>query len=209
MAAAEKKRFKFELLEGVAPHFEPNPDFNAEEPESEDNLREIEYEAGDTVTTTRPLDRLFVNKFRALGAASPGRTAGGDAPHPKHDPNKDRPVRSEEDARVARGDRFLEEDELDDPKLKKLAKGKSKVSEGDEEEEEEEEETEESSEDVTDQFEGAEDTKLQIFKGEDGRYRVHQAGEDEPMKGAKAGFKTKKRTLQFVKKQAQAQSEEE
>lgn len=133
MSKVKEKR-KFKLLKGAGPHFEPNPDFDPDSPEDDDNIRDVEYAPGSIVTSTRPLDKLFVNKFQPIEGADPGQTSGGDVHDRRDDPNADRPVRSVEDANVRSADRFLEDEELEGKEdLKKLAKGK-KVEPHDEDE---------------------------------------------------------------------------
>lgn len=56
-------------------------------------------------------------------------------------------------------------------------------------------------EDVTENFKGAEEAGLKVFK-EDNTFYVHEAGEDDPMDGAKDGFTKKADVLKFIKKQS-------
>lgn len=63
MAKKQEVR-RFRLRKGVGTHFEPNPDFDPELPDSEDNPREIAYEPGSVVKSVRQLDKIFANKFR-------------------------------------------------------------------------------------------------------------------------------------------------
>lgn len=218
----ERKLRRFRVRQNVAPHFEPNPNFDKDAGEDEDNLRDIEYGPGEIVESYRPLDKLFVNKLDPItdsGDRADVQSAGGDvASDTEDDPDKDRPVRDVEDARVNRADRFLTEEELEGkPELKKLAKGKKVDLDDDEEEDEEDEapkakksskkseesedEEEDESEDVTSEFDGASDGGLQVFKDSSGKYRVHEDGEDEPMEGAKKGFTKKSEVKTFIKKQ--------
>lgn len=62
MAKKQEVR-RFRLRKGVGTHFEPNPDFDPELPDSEDNLRELMYEPGQVVKSVRQLDKIFANKF--------------------------------------------------------------------------------------------------------------------------------------------------
>lgn len=148
------KRFK--LMEGVGPHFEPNPDFDKESPEDEeDNPRDIEYAPGEVVKSTRKLDKIFANKFKPLSSSKSAK--------------EEEPEEDVEDA----------EDEEAVP------------------------------EDVTDEFEGAAEGGLKVLKDSEGKYRVYEEGEDEPMDGAKKGFTTKKKTLAFVKNNVKSEEEED
>jgi hypothetical protein len=64
--AKEKKRRMFELLPGVGPHFEPNIDFDKDQPEDDENLRDVEYVAGEQVESTRDLVNAFPGKFKEV-----------------------------------------------------------------------------------------------------------------------------------------------
>lgn len=234
----QKQTKKFRLKRGVGDHFELNPQFDPELPEDEDNVRDVVYHGGEIVESTRPLDKLFVNKFEPVQGGSFANTPGGDVvDDPELDPDKDRPVRSTEDANVRRGERFLQEEELEGkPELQKLAKpktgkemaamikenkkkeaeAKAKEAEafgGDEDEEElEEEESSEGEEgeemeDMSDTFPEAKKNGMQVLKDGEGKMRVYEEGSDEPMKGSKNGFTTKKRVRDFIKKHAESEEE--
>ncbi len=136
---------QFKLLPNVGSHFEPSPDFDPDLPEDDDNLRDVEYKAGDVVKSRRELDKLFANKFtRQINEddepeliEAPGTTIPQD---PENDPFRDVPVRSTEDANKRSAERFLTEEELEGkPELQKLAKGvktsKSPLDDDDEEDE--------------------------------------------------------------------------
>lgn len=183
MAVKERKVRLFRLKKGVAPHYEPNPDYDRESPEDEDNLRGIEYEAGDKVKSTRPLDKIFVNKFEPLddgGDRSQVQSAGGDTEDdPENDPDKDRPVRSVQDAINRRADRHLTEEELEGkPKLQKLAHGHKKTKNA--------EVSKKMGDDVTDDYEGAADASFKVFRKGD-KYSI--ADEDDPSNPMKKGLK--------------------
>jgi hypothetical protein len=152
----------YRLRENAGPHFEPNPDFDPEQPDSEDNPRATEYAAGQLVRSSRPLDQLFVNKFDVLsGGGNRGdfKGVGGDEHDPDH-PDHERPVSSVEDAMVRRADRFLTEDELEGkPELQKLAKGRKVESD--------EKVTEKYGDEVTDDFDDAKNNDLRVFQDGD------------------------------------------
>lgn len=57
---------KFRLKEKVGPHSEPNPKFDKNQPESEDNPRDIEFVAGKIVSSDRNLIDLFPGKFELV-----------------------------------------------------------------------------------------------------------------------------------------------
>ncbi len=198
--AKDKTKRVFELLPNCGDHFEPNPDFNSALAEDDDNLRHVHYVAGEKVTTTRPLDKIFVNKFKQVsGEPSDSQTMGGETPDPKA-AGKDRPVRSTEDAIKSAADRYLTEEELEGkPDQKKLIKAKP---EDDDESDngDAEDEDESGKSDVTSDFEGAKDGGMEVFKDSDGHYFVHEKGEDAPMQGSKKGFTTKSKVLAFIKK---------
>jgi len=153
---------RYKLLPDAGPHFQRNPDFDETIEESDDNVRDIEYVAGDIVESDRPLDKVFVNKFQKVGGDEvPTRRAPGGqvSRNAEDDPNKDRPVRSTEDATRATADRFLEDDELEGKpeELRALARGegakKKSVLDDDEEEDEDASDEvvdEEEDEDVSD-----------------------------------------------------------
>lgn len=156
----KKKRplVKFRLRKDAGPHYIGNPDFDPEEPvDDEDNPRDIELLAGQTCMSRRSLDILFPNKFIRLGEPDVRSTSGGGEDiSPIDDPNKDRPVRSQEHARLNQADRFLREEELEGkPELKKLAKGqRTREAEADEK----------YGDDVTNDYEEAGEQDYRVFK---------------------------------------------
>lgn len=139
---------EYKLLPNVGSHFEPSPDFDPELPEDDDNLRDVEYKAGDVVKSRRELDKLFANKFtRQINEddepeliEAPGTTIPQD---PENDPFRDVPVRSTEDANKRTAERFLSEEELEGkPEAQKLAKGVKPKSPLDDDDEEDEDDSE-------------------------------------------------------------------
>lgn len=197
---------KFQLKKGCGVHFEPNPDYDPNEPESEDNFREFEVKPGEIVETYQPLDQKFVNKFRPLdsGDRSNFQSAGGDTHDSDEDPDNDRPVRDVEDALVHRAGRHLSNEELEGkPEHQKLNKGKKPASQV--EDEEGDESDEEGPEDVTDEFEEAEGTNLKVLKHSDGKYRVHEGDDEDAMDGSKKGFTKKKNVQVFLKKHSDSE----
>jgi hypothetical protein len=206
--ASEGKVMRFKLRDGAGPHYEPNPKFDPKEPESDENYRDQEYnKPGQIVKSRRQLDKIFVNKFEPLDTVDRTnfQSGGGDEIR-SDDPERDRPVRDYEAARVNASDRHLTEDEMEDrPDLKKLAKGR-KVEAEEEDEEESGEEGAESDEreDVTDDFDGAKDGGLKVFKTGD-KFHVHEVGEEEAMTGSKKGFTNKTDVKKFIKKNVKSE----
>lgn len=150
--AKKKKVREFRMLPNVGDHFEPNPDYDAEFPEDEDNPRDTHYVAGDIVKSTRELDKIFANKFtRQVNeddepelVTAPGTTIPQD---PENDPFRDVPVESTEAANKKTADRFLSEEELEGkPELQKLARGVKAKNPLDDDEDEEADDEEESAE---------------------------------------------------------------
>lgn len=179
----KKPVLKFRLRRDAGLHFEKNLDFDPAEPDDEDNPREYEFEAGDTIESRRRLDKLFPNKFQLLEGHAPSQGIGGDDyDDPDEDPDKDRPVRSVEDARLRRSRRYLEEEELEGkPHLQKLARGerKSKAMEA----------YEKFGDDVTDSFEGAKEADFVVYKTKNGKHTIADA--DEPLKPLRKGIREK------------------
>lgn len=217
----EKLR-RFRLRQGVAPHYEPNDEFDSSKPASDFNPRDIEILPGEVVESRRRLDQDFVNKFDRVSMEDDeeergNQGIGGEVHDPNKDPNKDRPVRTAELANVNAQDRFLEEDELEDgegdapdkEELRKLSKGKfGDAAESEEDEGAGAEEDEEEAQDVTKEFAEAKSAGLQVFK-KDNKYFVHEKGEDKPMKGNLKGKTKKSSVKQFIKEQAAKQEEED
>lgn len=209
----EKPIREFKLLPNVGNHFEPNPEFDPEFPDDDENIRDIEYESGDIVKSRRELDKVFANKFTRQVheddepelVEAPGTTIPQDV---ENDPFRDVPVRSAEAANKKEAGRFLSEEELEGkPELQKMARGKVKSAiNDDEDEDEEDEDVEESAEpeDVTDDFEGAADANITVKKDSEGLYRAfHSDDPDSPMQGSKKGFSTKTKMTKFIKKHSQ------
>jgi len=178
----KKPILKFRLRRDCGPHFEKNLDFDPSEPDDEDNPKEFEFAPGDTIESRRRLDKLFPNKFQLLEGHSPSQGIGGDDyDNPDDDPDRDRPVRSVEDARLRRSRRYLEEDELDGkPHLQKLARGerKSRAMEA----------FEKHGDDVTDKFDGAKEADFIVYE-KNGKHTIADA--DEPLKPLRKGLKEK------------------
>lgn len=197
----KSKLHRFRLKKGVGEHYEPNPDFDVTEPESEENFREYVVKPGEIVETPRHLDVLFVNKFVPLTPRdrSNVQSPGGDEIDPENDPDNERPVSDIEDALVHRAYRHLSDEDLEGkPELQKLNKGKKPAAKS--EDEESDESDVEGPEDVTDEFAEAKGTELKVLMHPDGKYRVHEGDEEEAMDGSKKGFTKKKNVQAFLKK---------
>jgi hypothetical protein len=201
---AEKKKArgesgvrKFKLLPDAGSHFEPNTDFDPTLPDDEENPRDVEYGPGEVVTSRRPLDKLFVNKFRKVGGDEEDDRpsfAGGQVPRdPEYDPDKDRPVRSTEMATRREAGRFIEEEELEGKKnaaelLKQVrGEGAKKKSVLDDEEDDEEEVPNDADDDTEDDAE--------VEAGED----QDESDEDEAPARRRANV-TKKKSAKKSKK---------
>jgi hypothetical protein len=186
----KKPLLKFQLRRDAGPHFEKNLDFDPSEPEDEHNPRDVEFAPGETVGSRRRLDKVFPNKFRLMaGQAAPTQGAGGDIyDDPDEDPDKDRPVRSAEEALTRQRGRYLDESELEDgedgpskEELRKLAKGQRQTKAM--------EAYEKFGEDVTDDYPEAKDADFVVFE-KNGKFTI--ADGDEPTKPLRKGLKAGK-----------------
>lgn len=217
-APSKKARtvMRFRLKKDVGSHFEPNPDYDPDSPVTDDNLREIEYQAGDIVKSTRNLAKVFENKFTAFDKM--GKAIG--------DEEEIDPDEANEDARQAnlRAAKRAEEEAEEDPtqaevtkqsqtfrnateQARKRAKLEAELSGEDEDDEEEETprarkareklEAEGLGDDVTEDFEGAADADFKVHK-RGTSYFVTDA--DDKVLSSKKGIKWIK-VGSFIKKQ--------
>lgn len=202
----EIKRFR--LRKGVGSHYEPNPNFDSSLPEEPGNLREIQYEPGDVVKSTRQLDKIFLNKFTpydrmardiqdeedADQAADKANEAGKEATLKAAKESEEFAKKAKEEGikvkEKGHGDDYDEEENLEDDN--DVA---AKADDDDEDEDDEDD-----SEDVTSNFPKASEAELSVRK-KGANYFVYEKGEDEPMKGSRKGFTKKADVNKFVASQ--------
>lgn len=200
-----KAKYRFRLKPGVGPHYEANPNFDDEGPESEDNPRSVAYEPGDIVESNRPLDKIFVNKFKRLAGPASQYASHGGEDDDEDDVEAEWPVTSVEDARVKRADRHLTEEQLKNKKhlIPKLKSKKGKVTD--------EELQKKFGEEVTSDFEGAEDADLRVFK-KGNTYHVSDADDPSNPISPKQGLKkddAKKFLQKYTENEGDSSNDEE